>query len=75
MAHQSDLTEYVNDQDMYEYLPGILMHEFGHPIGLGHGGSTSIMTGHYYLGDLSTDDKEGAKAVYQHHTAHGEPSP
>lgn len=58
---------YDNNRDLYVYLPGILKHEFGHSIGLGHGGSDSIMTGHYDLQGLSADDIEGAKAIYQHH--------
>ncbi len=70
-----DLQEYIRKPREYVYLPGILMHEFGHTIGLWHGGSNSIMTGHYSRGALSTDDEEGAKAIYEHHTAHDEVSP
>ena len=46
------------------------MHEFGHVLGLGHGGGATIMNGHQYIGDITDTDKDAAKAIYQRHVAH-----
>ena len=53
-------------------LPAVLMHEFGHSIGLGHGVGDTIMAGALRKA-LSDIDKKGAKAIYDHHSPHGAP--
>ena len=54
--------------DVYEYLPWVLMHEFGHTLGLGEGGdSDDIMKGGARQRDLSDGDAKGLRATYAHH--------
>ena len=79
-----DFKEWFDDPDVYQYLPSIIMHEFGHTIGLGHGTTwKDIMNGRTrelepcsYTGTerercgLTTNDKKAAEAIYEHHTAH-----
>ena len=66
----------------FEYLPSVLVHEFGHTIGLGHSLSGDIMSGAVRElppcpntpgtsnCGLSDTDKNGAKGIYQSHRAH-----
>ena len=65
-----DIETYRRDRVLYEYLPSVIMHEFGHVLGLGHGGGATIMNGHHYLGTITETDKNAAKAIYQRHVAH-----
>ncbi len=80
----TDFDESLDFPDDFQYLPAILMHEFGHTIGLGHGTTwKEIMNGRIrelepcsYAGSqrercgLSTNDKDGAKAIYEYHATH-----
>ena len=54
-----------------QYMPGVMMHEFGHTAGLGHSVWHQDVMG--YPGDktaLSTNDKTAMRAIYQNHAAH-----
>lgn len=63
----TNLESLKNDSD-YEYMPGIMAHEFGHTAGLGH---SSIVTDVMWGGDeLSLNDIEAMKSIYQHHQTH-----
>lgn len=70
-----NVSEYRKRPDKYAYLPGVVMHEFGHAIGLWHGGTNSVMVGHLYLRALSPDDTNAARAIYRRHSAHENGSP
>lgn len=79
----ADFAEANNAPYKYEYLGRILMHEFGHSIGLGHSGIQSDVmqnavreikpcspgTDASKCG-LSSNDKNAAQSTYQHHKAH-----
>ena len=56
----------------FEYLPAVLMHEFGHALGLDDTGVPNIMMGPaaLQLGSLTPTDTAAAKAIYQHHAPH-----
>ena len=54
-----------------DYMPGIMMHEFGHAAGLGHSVWPADIMG--YSGDktaLATNDITAMRAIYQNHVAH-----
>ena len=53
--------------DVYEYLPWVLMHEFGHTLGLGEGGDSDDIMGGARQRDLSDGDAKGLRATYAHH--------
>ena len=64
--------------DIYEYLRGTLLHEFGHALGLWdaylvpQGTYVGIMRGQNRVvpPGLSTDDENALKAIYQNHVRH-----
>ena len=64
-----DYPTFNGDRTRYEYLPAIVMHEFGHAIGLAHGG-TGIMVWPHDDQSISSDDESAAQAIYQPHIAH-----
>ena len=53
--------------ERYEYLPWVLMHEFGHTLGLGDGGNSDDIMGGARQRDLSDGDANGLRATYAHH--------
>ena len=59
---------------MYEYLPGIAAHEFGHSGGLGDGANYQDIMGPWIPGEpkenISSDDKQGMGAIYNNHSSH-----
>ena len=65
----TEIRQFRDNPGKYEYLPAIIMHEFGHAIGLAHGG-TGIMVGPHDDLNISTDDQDAAESIYQPHAAH-----
>ncbi len=61
------LADWNGDRDMYEYLPYVLMHEFGHTLGLGEGADGDDIMGGARRRDLSDGDAKGLRATYAHH--------
>ena len=66
----TDFDKLKHDDAVYQYLPAVLVHEFGHAIGLQHSaGPGDVMNGAVRQG-LSDNDQQGARATYAHHTSH-----
>ena len=61
------LADWNGDRDLYEYLPYVLMHEFGHTLGLGEGADSDDIMGGARRRDLSDGDAKGLRATYAHH--------
>ena len=54
-----------------DYMPAVMMHEFGHTAGLGHSAGHQDVMG--YASDksvLSANDKRAMKEIYENHVAH-----
>ncbi len=61
----------ATDKSMnYEYLPRVLMHEFGHTLGLGHSADDDAIMRGANRSDLSDTDAQGLRATYAHHAKH-----
>ena len=54
----------------YEYLPRVLMHEFGHTLGLGDSESVNFIMGRLLSANLADADVKGLRATYAHHRVH-----
>ena len=65
----TDYADWYNDRDRYQFLPSVLMHEFGHTLGLGHSVGDDIMRGSVRQ-TLSSYDVKGLKAIYEGHISH-----
>ena len=63
----TEITDWLMDDEMYEYLPRILMHEFGHTLGLGHSEDRSAIMDGLVSPNLADTDIKGLKATYAHH--------
>ena len=57
----------TDKSDEYEYLPWVLMHEFGHTLGLGHSADGNSIMGGKSRAGLSSTDAQGLRATYAHH--------
>ena len=74
----NDFARWVSRNKTYQYLPALLVHEFGHPLGLANSNERlSIMNqgihdpcGPDIAKCLTDADKKGLKAVYKSHNKH-----
>ena len=68
--------EWTNDvsrvgQAGMDYMPAVMMHEFGHTAGLGHSAGPEDVMGHASnRSGLSANDIRAMKEIYQSHVAH-----
>ena len=75
----TDFLEWSGSRHRFQYLPAVLMHEFGHTFGLEDNGGGDIMSGRVREIEpcttgvgadrcgLSANDSNGVKAIYAHH--------
>ena len=66
----SNLIKATTNPQKYEHLPSVLMHEFGHTIGLGHSATPNTLMSSAVRTGLHPEDRKGAEAIYQNHADH-----
>ena len=66
----TNLSDAIDKSDEYEHLPRVLMHEFGHTLGLGHSANADAIMGRAERVDLSNTDAQGLRYTYGHHRVH-----
>ena len=66
----TEITDWLLDDDLYAYLPRVLMHEFGHTLGLGDSTSVDFIMGRLVSPNLADTDVQGLRATYAHHRVH-----
>ncbi len=66
----TDFDDATKKAMQFEYLPRVLMHEFGHTLGLGDSTSVDFIMGRLSSPNLADTDVKGLQATYSHHRVH-----
>ena len=66
----TDFDDATKKAMQFEYLPRVLMHEFGHTLGLGDSTSVDFIMGRLSSPNLADTDVKGLRATYAHHRVH-----
>lgn len=66
----TSFSDWRKDKDGLEYLPRVLMHEFGHTLGLGDSKSVDFIMCQLSSPNLADTDVKGLRATYAHHRVH-----
>ncbi len=67
----ADFAQWERRPNDLQYLPALLMHEFGHTFGLGDNEVGGMMSGEWVgLQALTDYDEKATKAIYEHHPSH-----